>query len=214
MKAFVGAFGAAFTGEHACGVFACAFVGKDASSKGERAGDIFKPAPSEERGPVLGLWECDFGDAVVGEGFGVILDTDLTATDGIDVFVIAERLMECGGFAEDGEGIIGDLGEKGVVALSEQEDGGIGRGGGELVLGVGCGEGGGVAEFLEAAIKAVSAVKFLGFDGSAFFVKSDAIGDLGEVADAFGGEDSLGFRCAPLGSAGVPSTAFCVDLFH
>ncbi len=97
-------------GEHTGGIFAGALVGEDASGKGERAGDIFKPSPREERGPVLGEREGDFGDAVVGEGLGVVLDADLAASDGVDVFVIAERFLEGGGFAQKGESFVGGLG--------------------------------------------------------------------------------------------------------
>ncbi len=57
-------------------------------------------------------------------------------------------------------------------------------------------------------------MKFFGFGNAAFFVVSDAVGDLGEVADAFGREDDLGFGCAPLGFARVPVSALGVDQFH
>ena len=69
MKAFVGAFGSAFPGEHAGRVFAFPFEGENAGGIGEFARNVFSQVPFQDVAPGLVAWQGDLRDLHAGERF-------------------------------------------------------------------------------------------------------------------------------------------------
>ena len=119
VEAAVGPLGAAFTREHAGGVFALALEGEHARGKGELAGHVLGEQPAQHVAPVLVARQADLGHASVRQRLGVEVLLDHAFADGEAVLVGAVALAPGGPVGEQLAAIVVEGGLERVVAIDQ-----------------------------------------------------------------------------------------------
>src|SRR5690348_16519282 len=199
MEAAVGALGRALAGEHAGGVLAAAAVRVHAAGVGVVAGQVFLAEEHELVAPAVGLRRRHLGDLLVAQRFAVVLHANQLVAHLVFVDVLGHRLAQLRPVAQQVDGLVAELLQRGVVALAQQQQGAVG---GLPILRVQILavvqlqrlRQPGVAQFLQRLVVVLRLAGGLGLVRDRGVDAAPLLGDLGQVAHAAAGDQHGGAR--------------------